>query len=110
MQPAVGASPPIPPPRHSALVLSVVAATVVVLVLVSSSDAVHSTDPLRNPVLCGAVRSWRTQYGPGDDLQVVLTQVTFHGAARNFVPGEGVIVAPVGMSLGGAQELLQVTG
>jgi hypothetical protein len=68
--------------------------------------AVTPTDP----AVCDAARGWRATYGHSPDLQILVTQVTFHGTAGEFVSGEGVVIAPAAVALPGAQEVLDVRG
>jgi len=60
--------------------------------------------------LCDAARAWRAAYGQSPDLQIIVTEVTFHGAPDSFYVGEGVVVVPTAVELPGAQDVLDVRG
>ncbi len=101
--------PPAPPWQRSIYVLGTLVCVLFGVFLCDYSVRADTTvDDLADPALCSAVKSWRQKYPPSDDLQVNLSRVTFRGVPRNFVSGEGIIVAPLAVSLPGAQEVLEV--
>jgi hypothetical protein len=61
----------------------------------------------RQSFLCDTVREWRRGYA-GDDLQIVVTDVTFHGSPAHFAVGEGTVIAPIAVDLPEAQQILDV--
>jgi hypothetical protein len=52
---------------------------------------------------------WCRQYGSRADLQIAEVEIRFHQGSGLFVEGEGVVAAPVGIDLVGAQKILDVT-
>lgn len=51
---------------------------------------------------------WCREYGSRADLQIAEVEVRFHRGAGLFVEGEGIVTAPVGIDLAGAQKVLEV--
>jgi hypothetical protein len=66
-------------------------------------------DAARDGFVCDAARAWRAKY-TGDDLLVLVTDVSFRSTPGQFAVGEGVVVAPIAADLPGVQELLDVRG
>jgi len=51
---------------------------------------------------------WCGQYGSRADLQIAEVEIRFHQGSGLFAKGEGVVAAPVGIDLAGAQKILDV--
>lgn len=76
---------------------------------VAYSDASGDMKPAaRDAFVCQAAREWRAKYGTAPDLQLVVSDIRFHGRPGDFAPGEGAVVAPLALALPGAQEVLEV--
>jgi hypothetical protein len=60
---------------------------------------------------CEAARAFRAHHGVAPDLSLLEVQVVFRAApVGRFVASEGFVTVPVGVSLPGAQEVLEVRG
>jgi hypothetical protein len=90
--------------------LGVLALAVVALMLVTFTGPSGGSAAERKAFLCETARQWRARYPAEGDLQVVLTDVVFHGTAGRFAVGNGLVVAPVALNLPGIQDLLEVVG
>lgn len=100
------ASPTVPKVWRSRFAYVVLAAAVVLLV--TGAYPRGGTGGRADALLCAASRDWRARFGDAADLHVVVSDVLFRGAPGDFVPGEGVVAAPIAASYPGVQEVLDV--
>jgi hypothetical protein len=85
------------------------AAVVLLLFLVGTVPLDRGlTDASVDALLHQTARRWCDVHGKRDDLQAVLVDVHFRPEPPLFSEGEGVVVAPVGIDLAGAQRVIEV--
>lgn len=85
------------------------AALVLMVVLVGTVSLNRGvTDASVDRLLQETVRRWCGVHGKREDLQAVLVDVRFRAEPPLFSKGEGVVVAPLGLDLPGAQRVLDV--
>lgn len=67
----------------------------------------NTTQAELDAFVCDTARQWRAKHGEDSDLQVARVDVRFQGRADLFAKGDGAVVVPAGLSLAGAQELVE---
>lgn len=83
-------------------------ALLLLFVLAGAAPAARRTGAGDDRFVTDAVQHWCDTHGGRDDLQVAVIDVRFHAEPPLFARGEGVVVAPVGLELPGAQRVLEV--
>lgn len=100
-------APPLPRPWAAAsTVTALVVLAVALILLLHRGGDVRATS--FSDARCDAASEWRAAHPDGSDLHVVSTEIRFRDGPGDFVVAEGIVVAPLAMTLGGVQDVLDV--
>jgi hypothetical protein len=103
-------NPRSPPLVEASVAWTLVACSAFALIALFSTGEVAAHAVGRSadarPFICAAARAWRAKYPAATDLQIIISDVSFRASPKSFVPNDGLVVAPVGTDLPGAQDLL----